>query len=198
MNPLDVMNQVRQRQGREPINPFTIDGFGEGTEPAPRTEAEIIADVRQEAKQGPMYEPDEERLGDTAVPASPLIPVTLKVTPQAPPQIVPTLPQGAEALLELMVVGEEAVYRGNPVKLDVQDQNAIATIILRAAQRRVNEQLAQVAGGSAKTGRRRERVMGVSPGKGTVPATDAAPSAPKRRGRPKGSKNKPKPAPEVT
>lgn len=96
-------------------------------------------------------------------------------SPLVPQRAVPAPREAQEA--DLRVVGAEATYRGLGAILSEREQAAVGRIVLESAQRVIRERLAEARG---RAPRRKAKVV------------EAVAEPPKKRGRPKGSKNKPK------
>lgn len=156
-SPIDVLDTVRKKMGYRAIDPYKI------ADAPPLRDDGVFSD---EAWETPAPE----------VPASPLVPPSVTT-------IGPTLEQPAPAPAQyqatLLVLDQNASYRGHAVELDGQDVNAIATIVLRAAKRQTDNLLNEL------TPARRKAAVSVD--RATLPSVPAAPS--KKRGRPEGSKD---------
>ena len=112
--------------------------------------------------------------------SSPLVPPS--VTPLGPTLEQPEVGQAAPAGFRLAILDGQANVWGTQVELDDQRQAEIITICLRAKQEQIENQVASLAGA--------RRVS--NPAVTHEPApTYVAP--PKKRGRPRGSKNREKP-----
>lgn len=157
----------------ETVQALTIDGFSEDDP-------------------GPAWSPNDNspRPAPTPIPQAPVIPVQHEwpepspLIPKGPPTTIPQvnaddlqIPEIEMAVHELWVGDGDAEYRGQAVTLSPQEKAAIASIVLRAIARRVQGQMKEVSG--------------VLPRRVRVPRTAPVASVPKKRGRPKGSKNKP-------
>lgn len=174
MDAIDVVNAVRQRQGRGLINPLHIEGFGGDAPPMPPP-PELPE---------PLTPAEEEPGEQWAPPPSPLIPMQAAPEPARATSTASTA--GPSPAIELTVVGDVAQFKDVPVILDESGYKEIAIAILRCAER------------NART--KREALVGAPPASqpraGTT--TEASPPSapvvlPKRpRGRPKGSRNKPR------
>lgn len=175
-DPLGVTNAVRVRQGREPINPFMIEGFGGDDAPPPP-----MAELPEPLKNEP-WPDEEERAGSNGPtpPPSPMVPQGFGAPATLPvPENMP--------IPELLVINRAAQYRGTEVELDEMDHKAIAVVVLRAAQRKFTTQLSELAGRRVRQPRKaRVGLEQVIP----VPVAVAAPGEPavppkRKRGRPR-------------
>lgn len=167
-DPNRAINYVRQQQGREAIDPFTIQ---EDYEPVSMSPRGVVSHLPP----------------PTAVPTSPLIPPIAPPTPPPSPsprtEVDTILTTGANRTITgpqdgLWIAGTRGNYRGREVLLTEQEHRRIIEIVLRAEARIVQEHLSEIG------------VVRVRRPRGTGPSGETV--APRHRGRPKGSKNKPK------
>ena len=144
----------------------------------------IVIDGFSEADPGPAWSPNDNapRPAPTPVPMSPLIPTPNWPAPNPTISTVPTEIPNINAddlkipeptIHDLWVGDRQAEFKGQAVDLTPQEHAAIASIVLRAIQRRVQGQMKEVAGVMRRT-------------------RPEAPVVAPKRGRPFGSKNKPK------
>ena len=167
IDPLEAMDRVRQRLGKPAINPFAIDGVA--TEPDPLT-------IEEQAEQDLIA-----RMGDDE---PPMAPEPVRMTPRPTPQPQPTAAQLPGPAPDFLVViqGKDAgaAFKGREVQLSDRDTAKVKTVVLEAFAREARELLRQT-----RTPRRRKTASTTSGAAQVV-------AAPKKMGRPKGSKNKPK------
>lgn len=157
---LDVMAEVRERRGLEPINPHQIEGFGPGTPPAPKTSPAERDVPSATEKYGEPLEPEAEReVEEPPVPAqpSPLVSAgrggRLPVTPPEMP-LVPVfdVAKATEDILtdlltrnRLTVLGPEAILDKHPVNLTAGEQAQIERVVVSALQRELRARQAEIA-----------------------------------------------------
>lgn len=124
MDPIQTTALVRNRMGYSPMpDPSFIQDEGAAAPPAPNDDMiDFVSRAAGDAdpERGPTT-PYEQ-----SVPRSPLIPEGRTMT---------------VAVNDLMISGREAIFRGQAIELDEQDEQQIAMIILRAAKRRVDSQI---------------------------------------------------------
>jgi hypothetical protein len=176
MSILEEMNQIRVRNGQEPINSFGIDGFGPGSPPAPEfTLEEIEQRTAASIPTSPSPANPASRLIEEPEPdpiPSPLVALGESAPEVAPP---PTFHPRLLSPLEadpnaIMVYGEHGAFRGQSVQLSESDQTKIGRIILECAHRKLKAQMAEIM----KPRRARKE----------QPKPQPAPPPPKKRGRP--------------
>jgi hypothetical protein len=154
---LSQMAEVRRRQGKAPIDPPRIEGFGGPGDPPPPAppQREVHIPSAAELFGGPAAEP----MPEPEAPVSPLVAVA-----QAPE---PTRPVDLQITAELIVLDELAQYQDHRVKLTPQEKARLVAIIIGAAKREMSDRYAKI---SALLPKRRRKTK--------------ADDAPKRRGRP--------------
>jgi len=128
----DLLNQlaaIRERQGRDPIDPSRIEGVQSAIPDDP---------VRQRLAEAPVREdfPDDEEWELPGEEPSPLIRVAMP-----PPKATVELERS-----ELWVSGTEAGFRGRPVTLNEKEKASIVTVVLKALRRSLDEQYQEIAG----------------------------------------------------
>ena len=164
IDPLEAMDRVRQRLGKPAINPFVIDG----TPPDPiaaeeQAEQDLIA-----------------RMGDD----EPEMASEPRTTQRPAPEPQPTAAQLPGPAPDFLVIisGSEAgaAFKGREVQLSDRDTAKVKTVVLEAFAREARELLRQT-----RTPRRRKTAS-------TTSGAAQVAAAPKKIGRPKGSRNKPK------
>lgn len=175
IDPISVINAVRERQGREPINPFHIEGFGPDEGPPMRE----FPDLPEGSVE---FAPTHSEFKSPLVPEG--FPLAGSEAAEQPTTTAPPVNMAAGLdMPDLRVWGTAGTFGDINADLDATDVAAVATIILRAAQRRVASRLNELKGrpqpGPEKQG-------------DSAPSVPAETKAPRKRGRPKGSKNKPK------
>jgi len=161
-----------------------IDGFGPEDPPPPAwgPPLQVQEIPHPDLPRDPALDGEDP---EPAVPPSPLL------APIPRPQTNLTAPilQTPALGLGLVVQDRLGSFQGQAVELSESEQASIARIVLEAVQKRLRGQLDAIrkqAPKRAKRVRRGDMVVGPDP-----PAFVQAPKK-KRRGRPKGSKNKPK------
>lgn len=193
----EVGNRVRQSRGLPPIDPMTIEGFGEGAPaPPPYVPTEVPS---AEAVHGPPIEQDEPGEWLPSKPTSALVP--------GAPAFVPPVPRETSGILldlermtnpeptpdplakaTTIVVDGRAIHQGHEVGLNESEQAQVTYVILRAILRSIREQESEIAGKLPKRKRKVGAVRGTAgrrAEKGEIPApVDSAPT-PKKRGRPR-------------
>lgn len=159
--PVDLntrLAEIREMQGKEPLsNPGVIQGFQQGSPPPPD-----------------WLDPEDEAEDEHEGPPSPMVPrdVAVRKAPQGP-QVAPGGTFAPIPGLDLIVVENEAAYKGHAVTLNQQERSSIARVILGASQRILNERLAEVEAPPRVVLR--------------TAREELAAAAPKKRGRPKKS-----------
>jgi hypothetical protein len=139
---LQLMEQVRARRGLDPINPFVIEGSGEGFPPLTAADLEQgLPQVQIQPAPDAQAKPEPQKI---FIPD--YVPDQKKAAPPLPPMPEPAL----------MVGDKQACYRGREVVLSEQEEAAIARVVLGAIQREISEQLKAVRALSPKRIRRVE------------------------------------------
>jgi len=182
-NPLDALDLVRQRRGHDPINPYRIDDSAAVSEEE-RSEQDLIAKMAEDGP-GAGEEVAARSGGDgQAPPPSPLIP-ELAPHIRAPKAAAPVHPGIPAPDFVVLILGHEveAAVKGRMVSLTESDAKAVKTILLEAWKREVMAELKAVKGA-----RRRKAQTAPRPN----PESEVAVAPVRKRGRPKGSKNKPR------
>lgn len=154
-------DDVRARMGYAPLpNPLFIQGGIPDTGPE---EDEIMQRIAADAAREDAGEGVAAREHGQVPAKSPLVP---RAVPDVMPPPTVTIP-----VSELIVSGNEAIYRGQVYQLDHQAQQEISIAVLRSAKRQADAGLAEL----------QEMPKG---------QTTEIQAAGKKRGRPPGSKNK--------
>lgn len=191
MDPLETVALVRQKRGMSQLpNPMFIDGGSIPVDPpAPEMSPEEAAIMKQ-------FEYDDEHEGSDDAGAPGLEPAG-HVSPPSP--LIPPQYRGAGTLanppalpaetppLELCVLNNVGSVFDQGTELTPDDIAAIKLVVLRRCSTRLQEQIEQVERPKASHG----TLSGVAASDGHREEVQAAPPA-RKRGRPKGSKNKPK------
>jgi hypothetical protein len=149
---LDRLAEIRDAQGREPMpDPSKIEGFGPGHPPVPM-DLPPIPDV-EDPEDGDPWDLPEGRthsIADVAVRkvSSPMIPVAVQrpsvaIPPPTPP---PSLPAIDFSTLELVVIEQEAYFRGHSVRLTLEEKALVANLVLAALSRELDDYRAQIKG----------------------------------------------------
>lgn len=200
MDPLEAVALVRSKRGLSTLpNPMFIEGGALPAEPpgvpelSPEEEA-IMRDIEDDRGSEAVGAPDlETPVGQTS-PPSPLIPAQYRkpepVVSQPEPEQLNTVTLPAS---DCMVSGTIGIVQGQGTTLTDMDVDAIKLIILRRAHATLQEQMRSITGGK----RSKASPVGQQ-GHEQPSAVQAAPSKKRGRGRPKGSKNKPKQPKEAT
>ncbi len=168
-NVLDQMADVRQKRGLPPINPFQIEGFGDGSTPppidrhAPETPPEILSASEH---YGAPLEPELESAPPTPPPVSRPTPVVAR--PASVQQQPIEMPEP-----EVIVVDRQAQFKGYAVVLN-ETEKALVDRALSQALRRTIAALLPV--------RRRRRVSAIHEQEG-IPEISTNTSGPTKRGR---------------
>lgn len=157
---LTQLAEIRARQGLEPIpDPRIIQGFGDGSDPPPPFPT--FSQPTHTNPPDPYDDPEDE----PATFRSPLV--------EAARPAPAVFAQSQEVVLpkfELIVCDTAAGYRGHQVELSQQERGEVIGVVLKALQRHIEEQLAEV------------RAMGTRV-KTAAPGPIATP--PRKRGRPR-------------
>ena len=163
MSLIDQLARVREMSGMDPLpDPSQIQGFGPNDPPVPP----YIPEQQQWTEPEEAYEPVEP-------PPSPLIPRRPAPQTTVAETAVPLLSaHGVFANVNLIVVDNKAVWKQRNVELTANEQLAVRTIVLKAIQRELSDELAEA-------GVRRVRRQAQS-----VPSDEVA-AVVKKRGRPK-------------
>ena len=174
---LDEMNEVRTRNGQDPINPFQIQGFEGGD--APPLDWDRIQAANPASRLPEIDDPQPPAPAPpapmTAEPVSPLVALgEAKDAPQPPPFRPGVLPPLDDT--QVVVHGRQSSFRGQFVDLSDSEHAAIGRIILEAAQRRLRAQLDEV----------RKRAPRRLVAKKSEPSPPVV--VPKKRGRPRKEK----------
>lgn len=167
-----TLAHIREMQGKPPINPHIIEGFGPGNPPSPEPPRAFPS----EATDGLPDLPVEDEFLTAGPPEpepapSPLIPRRVpdrqnaREFVNANTQPVPPLPTFALAVADRM-----ASWKGRDVQLTEGEEKSIRGVVLRAIQRELDADLA--AAGARRT--RKPRA-----------ASQPVPEAPRKRGRPR-------------
>jgi hypothetical protein len=115
------LNEIRMRNGQDPIDPTTIVGVG----PSPDDPA-LLSRIAEDIRTVPIASPD---------PPSPLVELAKAVEPpeQVMPRQVIDHPQTFHVKPnELMVEGYQASFMGNQVRLSEAEKASVASIVIRA------------------------------------------------------------------
>ncbi len=187
---MERLNEIAAQQGRQTWDPTKIEGFGPGDPPAPTDFVPRPPVDLSQVPDGPEYIDDEED-GDNI--ASPLIPKhePMKDLPgphDAGPQVTLEVP-------DLSVLGNDdagtiAMYRGEQVELSPKEALAVRRIVSIAIARSFRARAAEF---QTKKTRRRKPITAKEFVASLPPLHINEPTPPpKRKGRPRGSKNKPK------
>ena len=197
MTLLNQLAAIRTAQGKDPIDSSHIEGFGPGSPPPPPYNPGTPAFPTGWVEDDPDADLDE-------APAPPMpSPLVPRKAPAPPPksQLLPTDPvtglseQDLAAILanqlkpELMVMDRVAEVKGRVVNLSEKDAADIRRVVLLALRREVDAELGDA------TPRRKARRSPVGGAEGSAGVTalpgpetsPAAPQAPRKRGRPRGS-----------
>lgn len=160
-NLLDRLAEIREKQGREPIDGTRIQGFGPDTEPPPGWTAPDMTPP-------PQYEDSDEE------PEKEVSPLVRAALPEKPPvQPLPQIP-----MPDLAVLDSLASYQGHDVKLNDSETRQVKAVIVKALQRDLRDKMSALK--SLEPRRQRKSKPAQISGPGEAPA-------PKRRGRPRGS-----------
>jgi hypothetical protein len=136
---LDQLAAIRERQGRDPLpDPRRIQGFEDGTPPVP----DLVAERLAEATPRPAWEDFES---DTPEPETHTPPPTFSRPMPASP-LIPEPVQVPRSLdeVELMLVNNNATYRGRACVMTEREKAAVVTVVLQAIKRSIRDQLREV------------------------------------------------------
>jgi hypothetical protein len=120
MSIIDQLNAVSRLQGRPPIDPTVIEG---GTPPLDGEPQDVSRETIPELPDEAFEEP------------SPLVNLARRMPP-------PDVPR--ETIPSLVLLDRVATFKDQKVDLDDAEYGAIASIVLRAIERRVKVQLAEI------------------------------------------------------
>jgi hypothetical protein len=160
-NLLDRLAEIREKQGREPIDGTRIQGFAELPPPEWTPPTQTDPPWHEDPDEAP--EPEKE--------VSPLVRAAL---PEKPPvQPLPQIP-----MPDLAVLDSLASYQGHDVKLNDSETRQVKAVIVKALQRDLRDKMAALR----EIAPRRQRKS-----KPADPAASSEAPVRKRRGRPRGS-----------
>lgn len=167
MSLIDQLASVRERAGLEPLpNPGIIQGFGAFDAPAPPYVPQNPPAPAGWLDDDPDAEEDEV-MESPAPPPSPLVPKRARMPLPAPPGL--PVSQTTTLDFQLVVADRKAAWKNREVVLSEGDEKAVRAIVLRAIQREVDAELAEV---SVKRRRKDKRL---------VQTIDIEPSSPSGR-----------------
>lgn len=130
---LQRLAEIREAQGKDPMpDPTVIHGFEPGSTPPPEWKPPTTTEQLEYSGDW-ADEPEDE----PEAPPSPLVP---RKAPEPAPMSMPQNITG----IDLLVVENEASYKGHTVTLDWGEKAEIARIILSAARRVLDEHLSEV------------------------------------------------------
>jgi hypothetical protein len=172
MTIMDRLAEIRQMQGKDPLPDPTKIPVAPGVSPLGPpldTPRNVDPDLPREWIDPELDEGKEPAyMQQPKAPSSPLIPRAQT------PASIPSVPN-------LLVSDRTAAWKGRIVNLSEVDEARIREVVLVAIRREVDADL------SAVTQKRSRRPRLPSTGLPAAPGPDAAPVAPRRRGRPRGS-----------
>lgn len=185
-DPLRALDRVRELRGHDPINPYRIDGE-EALSEEERAEQDLVARMAGDgpgADEGPgSASPDGQ-----ASPPSPLIPqvAASKVEQVVIPQTVPDPETVPDPDFVFVMTGENYLggVKGREVTLTHAAAQRIKDILLSEWQHNVMAEVRSLKG------RRRKPAVTTTRGGTSEGTVEVAAPTLRRRGRPKGSKNK--------
>ena len=175
---LSRLAEIRELQGREPIpDPTRIEGFGRGA-PSPPPLPAGLERGPVDLSQVPENPDDFE---NEVIPPSPLIPTTATLDDFSQRVQSTLLPKPDLAVVGIDAKHTIAQYLGREVTLNDRESASVKAVILRALQRVVKEQLAEVRALLPK--RRRRKVESEHSNVSGPLSGPPPPPSPKRRGR---------------
>lgn len=173
-----TLAQIREMQGKPPINPHIIEGFGPGNPPSPEPPRAFPSEATDGLPDLPIDDefltagpPEPEPAPSPLIPRRPIAPLPVDRTMSADEisnhfgHTPPPIPTFALAVADRM-----ASWKGRDVQLTESEEKSIRGVVLRAIQRELDADLA--AAGARRT--RKPRA-----------ASQPVPEAPKKRGRPR-------------
>lgn len=133
---LDNLAEIRERRGLDPINPHTIEGFGDGMPPAPPLlDGSPIPSAAE--RYGSPIELDDETPFSTQAPQ-----------PPPPPPAVATMDALLSAFVAMnrvTIAGPSAVLDGHSTTLSDADLAQVERVVLGALQRDLRAKQAELA-----------------------------------------------------
>lgn len=146
-NLLDRLAEIREKQGREPIDGTRIQGFAETPPPewTPPTQTEP-----------PWHEdPDEE-------PEKEVSPLVRAALPE--PKLLPQIP-----IPDLAVLDSLASYQGHDVKLNDSETRQVKSVIVRALQRDLRDKMSALKSLTPRRQRKPKPAQISGPGEAPAP-----------------------------
>ena len=159
MTIIDQLKQFDEMRGKEPIDPTVIqEGFEQDVpliDPTPRNPA--VPPEWLDEEPGVLNE-DQVSFYTPPAPPSPLIPPSVRRSPDAPGSSQTAQPVQAEEIPDLLVVSRNGVcvgvWKGKETELPDESRKAIARIVLKQIQKGISQELESVI---EKRGPRKKR-----------------------------------------